>query len=274
MKIKVDDISIYVNEMGIFNPSFASIIFLHGFAGSGKDWFNITEKISKNYFCLIPDLTGCGESEFSNNDFHYSFEFVNTIINSIIINYNISKFILCGYSMGGRLALNFSLKENPKPFGLILESTSPGLINNSDRDDRIQSDAKLIELIKLKGREGFINHWRNIELFSSMKKRNPSAFEKWLNSKNEINLESLIKWLENSGTGKMKPLWDELKNFNQPVLLINGEEDKKYSEINKLMHNLLPNSYLYEIKNSGHIVHLEKEDEFVFLCSQFLKLFN
>ncbi len=52
---------------------------------------------------------------------------VNTLLQSTLNSYNIHKYWLIGYSLGGRVAMNFASQPRAGMRGLIVEGGHPGL---------------------------------------------------------------------------------------------------------------------------------------------------
>ena len=111
MKLDVDGISfnVVLNESE-YSSSKIPIVFLHGFTGSAKDWLFIFESLPEKYFPIAIDLIGHGETESPNDSTHYTCGAIIYQINSIIEQLDIEKFVIEGYSMGGRAALSYSIK--------------------------------------------------------------------------------------------------------------------------------------------------------------------
>ena len=55
------------------NPA---ILFLHGFLGLGEDWLEIAQDLSRDHFCILPDLPGHGQSRELSD--HQSFDMAAT----------------------------------------------------------------------------------------------------------------------------------------------------------------------------------------------------
>ena len=87
------------------------------------------------------------------------------------------------------------------------------------------------------------------------------------------NKTGLINSLRGFGTGLMLPLFDNLKRINCKTLLITGELDTKFTEINKEIVNLFPNAKHEIINNAGHNSHLEKPEKFAEVVNEFLKFY-
>jgi pimeloyl-ACP methyl ester carboxylesterase len=55
---------------------------------------------------------------------------------------------------------------------------------------------------------------------------------------------------------------DRLKEISQPTLIIAGAQDNKFVDASQYIHRLIPHSQLAIISGAGHMVNLEKPDEF------------
>ena len=55
----------------------------------------------------------------------------------------VKKLHLCGYSLGGRLAISFAAKYPDMIQSLLLESTSLGIADRVEREERYQKDLNI-----------------------------------------------------------------------------------------------------------------------------------
>ena len=254
-------------EFKVKNP----IIFLHGFTGSVNDWNFVTEQLSENFSPIFIDLIGHGKSDSPNNVEFYETKFQTEVIKYVLDYFELEKVILVGYSMGGRLALSFTIKYQESVDALILESTSFGIENEKERLERIKSDKKLAEQIENSSVKGFINKWIKAPLFDSLKNVGLEKFNTLKNDKiRNNNLVGLKNSLLGFSTGKMENYFLKINNLKVKTLLIVGELDEKFVKINKKANSILANSELEIIKESGHNVHFEKPKEFLKFLNRFL----
>jgi len=262
MKLKVDDIqfNLLINESDFDNEK-TPIVFLHGFTGRAADWQFIFNKIPSKFFPVAIDLIGHGETDSPENQDHYSCHAIVRQIDSIINQLNIKKFIIAGYSMGGRAALAYCYRHLQKIKAAILESTSPGIEDYCLKKERVELDLLLSDKIKKEGVESFIEYWFNIPLFESLKKHPYFGDEKKLRNQNSST--GLANILSSFSTGLMPSLWGKLPLFEFPVLLLS-------TGINNEMKSLLPNAAHKSIPECGHNVHLEKPELFTKFVLEFL----
>ena len=255
------------------NDSGKYILFLHGFTGSINDWIDVTKHIDSRFNIAMLDFIGHGESDSPSNESLYSTESIIDQIDLAISNITNEKIILAGYSMGGRAALSYAVKYPKKLLALILESTSPGITSENLRKERITNDEELAKFILENPIEKFINHWMNKDLFKSQKNLPKEKLKLILENKSKNNKVGLANSLRGFGSGKMPPLFENLKNIKIRTLLISGELDEKFRNINLHMSRLIQSSKVIVVKEAGHNTHLEREEEYIKEVNNFLNQF-
>lgn len=244
------------------------IIFLHGFTGSSKDWNFIFNSLPKKFFPIAIDLIGHGETDSPEELCMYSCGSIIHQLNLISEKIGIDKFVIAGYSLGGRVALSYSIKYHNKILGAILESSTAGIEAISDKKERVEHDLLLADKIKSEGMEWFMKFWLELPMFHSLKEKFDIDYIRNERAKN--NVIGLSNMLAGFSTGLMSSYWQELKYLEFPVLLITGSEDQKFTDINRRMGELIPNVDLKIIDNAGHNTHLEKPELFTKLVLDFL----
>ena len=272
MKINYKNITLNL-EIVQRNNSGEFILFLHGFTGSSEDWKEIAQNIDSKFNTAFIDFIGHGKSESPDDAKLYSVESIIEQIDEAIKKITKNKIILAGYSMGGRAALSYANRHQEKLKALILESATPGITSETVRAERIESDEKLEKLILGNPIEKFVDYWMNIDLFESQKKLPEETLKLLRANKLKNNPVGLANSLKGFSTGKMPPLFENLKDIKVKTLLISGELDEKFSTISLNMAKLLPLSQNVIIKDAGHNTHLEKPEEFVIIVNNFLKQF-
>jgi len=170
--------------------------------------------------------------------------------------------------MGGRAALSYCCKYHPDIRAAILESSTAGIRNFEQKKERVEFDFLLSERIRTEGVDKFLDYWFSIPLFESLK--DIDNLENVKNQRKQNSVIGLSNMLAGFSTGLMPDYWDRLRNINFPVLLISGELDEKYTQINSEMSKLIPESEHIIVKNCGHNVHLENPELFIKFVDQFL----
>lgn len=265
-EIEIHDIK--WNSIKFGKPENPAIVFLHGFMGSSEDWQPTINRFANTHYCIAYDLPGHGGTSVQGHDEFYSIENTISSLKREIEQSGIKDFVLVAYSMGGRIALSFAIKYPELIRKLVLVSTSPGIESANLREARINFDSEVAEKINSMDLRNFLKLWYSAPIFVGINQT--SLFGKLISRREFNDKQCLIKSLEYAGTGQMKPLWNEIKTFNKPVMLLSGERDIKYGIIHTKMHELFPNSVSYIIKDSAHIVQLEQPKEFEYKLRNFI----
>lgn len=111
---------------------------MHGFTGSTHSWDEVISHLPSTFDLLAIDLIGHGGTSKPMDSGRYSAEEQIKDFHALFQQLQWNNFTLVGYSMGGRLALAYASQYTVKR--LILESSSPGLIDIEERTNRKQSD--------------------------------------------------------------------------------------------------------------------------------------
>ncbi len=273
MFVETSGIKINVYVSGNISSSTDIIVFLHGFTGSAEDWKDITQNLDKKYVSISIDLIGHGKSDSPDEISFYTADSISKQIFDVISQFTNQKIILLGYSMGGRAALTFAVKYPEKIKALILESTSPGIKDDAEKKQRVESDNNLTQFILTNPIENFVDKWMNLEIFETQKKLPALKLNELRARKLLNNKTGLANSLKGFGTGVMPYLHEQLKDITVPVLLITGELDKKFTKINSDMAKVLPKAVHSIVNNTGHNVHLENTSSFISIVNKSLNKF-
>ena len=273
MKVKYSNVFLNVNPPGKISKSADHIFFLHGFTGSSADWAGVLPDIDDRFNKFTIDLIGHGKSDFPNDPSLYSWELQVEQLNKIINEFTEDKVILCGYSMGGRLALCYAYTYPERVLGLILESSSPGIKDKRPREKRINEDEELSRFILSHSINEFVDLWVNKEIFATQLRFSEGKRQEIKKSKMKNNPIGLSNSLLGFSTGKMPNLYSQLKKMKTQVLLLTGELDTKFTALNKSIVKKFPTAKHLTIKNAGHTIHLEEPAKFTAAVNDFLKAY-
>jgi 2-succinyl-6-hydroxy-2,4-cyclohexadiene-1-carboxylate synthase len=231
------------------------LILLHGWMGSCEDWHRVIELLKSRFYCIAIDLPGHGKTEVIGEDRGYQFIATATGIIQLLADLAIDRCTICGYSFGGRLALYLAL-EYPNQFDrVILESTSPGLPNVTERQSRIVSDNLIIQKLLTDNFADFVTDWYRQSIFIEIETHPdfPALIQRRLTNQPA----HLAKSLRYAGLGQQPYLGDRLTAFNLQVLLIVGVKDRKFVSIAQTIDRGCQCISLAIIPNCSHNVHFQ-----------------
>lgn len=179
----------------------------------------------------------------------------------------IAQAALIGYSMGGRLALYLAIHYPHRFPKVVLESASPGLKTQSERQARLEQDQALATQIETNFPE-FLTKWYEQPLFDSF--RQHPSFAKILAQRSEHLPSGLAHSLRQMSIGNQPNLWSSLAQCQQPILLLVGARDRKFVQINQQMATLCRTAKLMIAPELGHNIHFENNLLFQDCLTDFL----
>ncbi len=256
----------YVESGDKSNPA---VLFLHGFLGSAQDWSDVITSFSNEHWCIAVDLPGHGKTVVDGSEEAYRIENCANGLVHFLDSLDIDKCNIVAYSMGGRLALYMTVNFPHRFERVILESASPGLKTQKERQKRREQDYKLAERLEKVSWEQFLKEWYDRPLFATLRE-NKALFEQLLSSRVNNNKRHLSTSLRMMGVGVQPSLWDELHKIQARLSLIVGEKDDKFKRIAAEMAPKCPGASIYIVQGVGHNVHWEKTEEYARLVKDFL----
>lgn len=256
-----------LNTTRIGNPENPPLIFLHGFMGSSRDWLDIIKHLANDYYCIAVDLPGHGKSDIQPG---ITFDVLVNMLENLLDELQLEAVSAVGYSMGGRIALDWFMKKPQRFKKLLLESATAGIENPDEKSARVQQDMLLAKLINQKSLSNFLNDWYGLELFAGIQSH--KNYKTLIERRLENKPEKLAMALHAFSTGLQDSWWSELSTAAIPCLLICGGQDKKYFEIMSEMKRRNPNFEMVVFENCGHNVHFEDPIRFAEHLVRFLSL--
>jgi 2-succinyl-6-hydroxy-2,4-cyclohexadiene-1-carboxylate synthase len=224
-----------------------SVVLLHGFGGTHRAWDGVIAQLPSGCRPLALDLPGHG----SETKGRRPISFVGCVEH--VLAHSPQRFALCGYSLGGRVALHVALAAPERVTRLLLVSTTAGIEDESERSRRRASDRRLADEIEHAPLERFIERWSAEPLFAADP---PEVGARARADQRRNRPDALAAVLRGLGTGEMSPLWDRLEELSMPVGVVVGDRDRKFQALARGMVDLLPHSELILLRG-GHRLPLE-----------------
>ncbi|TXD71447.1 alpha/beta hydrolase [Aequorivita antarctica] len=223
------------------------ILLLHGALGSKEQLVPLQERLSSEREVIIMNFEGHGKSKSETN---FSIELFTQNVVDFLKEKKISKVDIFGYSMGGYVALNLTLKhpnlvEKIMTLGTKFDWT-PTFAEKEVKmlnPDTIQMKVPVFaeRLKQLHGTE----NWKNVVLKTAQMMR-------------DLGENPIFKE-------------EDFQKINTPTLICLGELDTMSTQVeSKNVSNWLQNGQFLEIKNLKHPIEIAPVDNIVSIIYNFL----
>jgi 3-oxoadipate enol-lactonase len=184
-----------------------AIVFIHGFPFDHTLWNDVIDEFKDEYYCVSYDIRGFGKSEISTVQF--TRESYTQDLESVVLGLKLDKPIICGFSMGGYMALRANERENYN--ALILANTT----TSSDDDKAKLKRVTGISNIDTKGLKPFLDAFLSVAFSEDFIKKKPlkmKQIKENIMNFNPIGIKAALLSLSNSGHTGMIENPDGFKN--------------------------------------------------------------
>jgi 2-succinyl-6-hydroxy-2,4-cyclohexadiene-1-carboxylate synthase len=229
-----------------------TLVLLHGFSGTRRAWDGVIARLDgERYRPHALDLPGHGAAPAGDG----SITFAGCV--EAILAQAPRRFALCGYSMGGRVALHVALAAPERVSRLTLVSCTAGIEDDAERAARRASDRRLADELERSPFEQFIERWGAQAVFAGDP---PDVVELAREDQRRNDPRALAAAMRGIGTGEMTPLWRRLGELAMPTAVVVGDRDAKFTAIGRRMAAQLPVGELV-VLTGGHRLALENPAE-------------
>ena len=242
---------LYYREMGQGQP----MVILHGLFGFSDNWQTHAKRLSEYYRVILVDLRNHGHSPWS---VEFSYGIMAEDLKELFDSLNLSKVILLGHSMGGKVAMHFA--QHYPAFLEKLIVVDIGVKSYPQHHDHIIGGMHAIDLDSIKVRS---------EAEAILKQHIDSDGVRQFILKNLYWKEKgQLAWRMNLPVleARMSEILSEVPNEEVmlPTLFIRGELsgyilDEDIAELEERFAYM----QLVTIHDAGHWVHAEAPEEFL-----------
>lgn len=234
-----------------------TLVFIHGFSVPSYIWEKTFNSAKEKGFKVISlDLFGRGFSE--NPNVNYTDELFAKQVIDLLEHLEIHKATFLGLSNGGRVISKIhDLSPNLIEKLIYVSASSFGI-----HEESVQKDVSEEEI------SNFINEkYPTISIGQLKDFKYPENFPNWSNRYEELLkykgfARALISTLKNHKNLDTEN--KEINDSNTKVYTIWGDSDSVvvYNNIKEKLNKLLPNRFEYFVPNSGHLPHIENQENF------------
>jgi 3-oxoadipate enol-lactonase len=248
-----------------------TLVLIHGSFGDRRFWDLQFRALSGKYKVVRYDIRGYGKSALPDSSEVYTdCDDLNALMNFL----EIRDAHICGLSLGSIIAIDFALAYREKCRSLILcgprvagDATDEYRSANSDSIRHII--AKTTELVRAKGPKEATDYLWKANHAMGKTLISPATRQTMLHMGYEYS------WWRYKFSSKRKQAFPmaikELSRIKIPTLIVTAEYDLALcKEVAQIIQKEIPNSSLISIKGAGHIMNMDKPEEFNKAISTFI----
>ncbi|MDM5271907.1 alpha/beta hydrolase [Sulfurovum sp. zt1-1] len=256
----IDGISVYMYGKSSDQP----IVFIHGFPFDHTLWEEVISALETKYYCISYDIRGFGASESGTGQ--YTMESYVNDLDLVISALGLVNPIICGFSMGGYIALRANEKFENRFKALILANTK----TDSDNDEAKLKRAAAISGIDQDGVGPFLDSFFFVAFSEEYRMKEVKKLDELKKKILHFSLigikGGILAMLGRTDTTQ------SLQTINIPTLLIAGEDDKVISpDTMRKMADKIRSSTFVQLDHCGHISMIENPYDFIRAVQNFLE---
>ncbi|WP_372880844.1 2-succinyl-6-hydroxy-2,4-cyclohexadiene-1-carboxylate synthase [Psychromonas sp.] len=246
------------------DPQSPALVFLHGFLGNHHDWSETIAYLEDDFYCICIDLPGHGGSVAISTPLDRGFETTHALIKDILQELQVKQYVLIGYSLGGRIALDYARTQQDNNLkALVLESCHTGYTAEDEKQTRFAYDLDWARRFATQSVLQSLYEWYEQDIFDDLSRAQKNrvidkrshnygvCLANTLLSTSLAKQTSALPFLQQNAAQK-KPL---------PVYYCFGEKDKKFKNLSHTLADF-SNVQLTEFKGSGHNIHQQHPQQY------------
>ena len=265
--IEIDEVNVHYRDEGEGFP----IVLIHGTAASLHTWDAWTDELKKTNRVIRMDLPAFGITG-PNKNADYSIEAYTTFLHSFLEKLKLEKFHLAGNSLGGNIAWNYTADYPSKVEKLILVDASGLPTNKSQSAIFKMAKTPILNSLFLYITPRFLIKKNIEEVYEDDSKITDELINRYHKMALRVgNRKAFIDRAKTDFKLDTQVNLEKLKSIQTPTLLIWGAKDLWIPIANGIrMNEILVNSKLEVLKNSGHVPMEENPKESLKLMNDFL----
>jgi len=251
MKIKANGIEMNYELTGEGD----CLVLIHGYTDNLNLWYNQVPALSGHCKLLTYDVRGFGKTEVSGDA--YSIGLFAEDLRALLEALDIGSACVLGYSMGGRIALEFALRFPEMTAGLVLANSGIGETPSQETQERRQM---MVEVLQQGDMEVMAELMTEASFSPGLKERNPTAFEKYKSIKMQNDPSEYLAIMQVVVGSIDSPA--DFGSLACPTLVIAGDQDGFMSvSLGEAMRDAIPDAEMHVLP-TGHAAAIEESEAF------------
>ena len=230
------------------------IVFLHGLGGNCYEWEGQMEPFSRRFRVIAPDLRGHGRSDMPQTPTYTPFDHARDVV-ALLDHLGIAKTWVVGLSAGGFVTLALAVHHPDRLRGIVLAATAPMV----DADTRAVAE-RWAEIFRKEGVEAYLSRVTKDIFTLDFFLEHEKEVDHFLETQKHRNFAGIAP----SGVGNLGfDVRSELPKIRIPTLAIHGLNDRVVDPAYaRRMRQAIPGAEVKLLPDTGHIVNVERPEEF------------
>ena len=240
------------------------LVLIHGFSDNMNMWYNQVPEFEKHCQVLTYDVRGFGRTQAAGDN--YSMRVFADDLYELLKALAIRSACVLGYSMGGRIGLQFALTNPGMTRGLVFANSGIGAPLSPEMEEQRKMFVELLQ----SGSNEVIAEMIALASFSpGFKERNPAEFQRYKDIKMQNDPSSYLEVMHELLRAFDTPV--DLSRLKCPALIIAGDSDGFMDlSVAESMKKSINNAVL-EVLPTGHAAAVESPREFNRAVLDFVK---
>jgi len=242
------------------------VVIIPGLFGSTVNWRSFAKKLSESHDVIVIDQRNHGESPHASS--HSYADMVSDLL-EFIDRFGLERIVLCGHSMGGKVAMLFSLLYPERVSQLVVLDIAPVTYKHSHAP-YLRALMK-IDLSTLSSRS---------DAEKALKESIPDTSTRLFLIQSLVGKQGEYYWRLNLPvlladmpliTGFPKDNVDGISNPVDTLFVLGGESDYVRNEDVDIIKAYFPNTHIKTIDGAGHWLHAERPQQVMDALTVFIK---
>ncbi len=238
-----------------------TLVLLNGYSASSYSWNRLfLQDLLRKFRLVLVDHIGTGDSDHPKEIDRYTIKGMSADLEGVRKDINIEKFFLCGYSMGGCVAMDYVLSYPNRVIGLGLVATKSGGNSYTPPKDGV--------LESIRTPEGSTVIEMSLDLWSKLIP--DGKLPKYERELVETYLQQWRKWTPRFVMDAQLDAYIDadcsrkLGEISIPTIVLTGDLDQIAPiENSKYLSQAIPNAELAIFEGCGHMPHIEARSALV-----------
>jgi len=258
MKYTIGNLTLNVEEQGTGEPS---LLFLHYWGGSLRTWNKVVERLQSSFRCIAYDMRGWGQSDAPENG--YSISDLADEAASLIRVLGLTRFVLVGHSMGGKVAQLLASRRPAGLEGVVLVAPA------TPTPTRFSEEMREGQIHAYDSRETVLQAVQ----FLSARSPAPDVLEQIVEDSLRGSPQAKRAW---PTSAILEDISKEVPNIAVHTLVVAGELDRLDSveQHRREVLGRIPGAAMEIVNGSGHLVPIDEPDQLASAIARFVTRLN